>query len=152
MNIREASAADIPRLLEMEQAVITAERPFNDAIKAQATYYDLQALIASDASRLIVAELDGLIVASGYVAIRTSKQHLQHERHGYLGFMYVEPALRGRGIVQTVMQHLIDWCREQGIQDFYLDVYAANTAAIRAYEKVGFAPSVQEMRLTTDSI
>lgn len=61
--------------------------------------------------------------------------------------MYVEPEYRGLGINKLVMENLIEWSKEQGVLDFYLDVYDGNDAAIRAYEKVGFSKSLVEMKI-----
>jgi aminoglycoside 6'-N-acetyltransferase len=53
--------------------------------------------------------------------------------------VFVDPALRGRGVgteaVRRVVRHLID---ERGHHRITIDPAAANVAAIRAYEKVGF--------------
>jgi GNAT superfamily N-acetyltransferase len=61
--------------------------------------------------------------------------------------MYVEPEYRGFGINKLIIENLIDWSKEQGVFDLYLDVYDGNHAAIRAYEKVGFIKSLVEMKI-----
>jgi len=147
-KFRQARFEDIPTLLVLEQGVVEAERPFNSSIKeVGATYYDLEELIASENACLIIVEDNGKIIGTGYSQIRESKQSLNHEYHGYLGFMYVDPIYRGKGINKEVMDYLIDWTKGNGITDFYLDVYAQNASAIKAYEKVGFAPCLLEMKL-----
>lgn len=148
MNFRTATLADLPTLLTLEQGVVDAERPFNANIKAKdAFYYDIEALITSDQAQLLVVEEAGEIIACGYSKICTSKDQLDHDQHAYLGFMYVSPAHRGKGLNAQVMQRLIDWSQSRGIKDFYLDVYSQNTSAIRAYEKLGFSPCLLEMKL-----
>ncbi|MCF2908657.1 GNAT family N-acetyltransferase [Pseudoalteromonas sp. DL2-H2.2] len=148
MQIRIATLEDLPILRQLEQAVIAAERPYNQAIKPQdARYYDLPALLDCPDSLLVVGEQDGKIVATGYVQHRDSKAQLMHERHGYLGFMYVDPDYRGQGLNQAIMTHLMNWSKQQAIHDFYLDVYSDNQAAIRAYEKAGFSPCLLEMKV-----
>ncbi|BDX05570.1 GNAT family N-acetyltransferase [Planctobacterium marinum] len=148
MKFRAATADDIPELLELEQAVVEAERPFNGQIKpGRPKYYDLAALIEQAQSYLLVAEINNEIAATGYVKLRDSKPSLNHARDGYLGFMYVAPDYRGQGLNQKVISHLIDWAKEQGVHDFYLDVYTQNQAAIKAYAKLGFEPSLLEMKL-----
>ncbi|MEM7762704.1 MAG: GNAT family N-acetyltransferase [Pseudomonadota bacterium] len=145
---REATLADLPVLKEFEQGVVQAERPFNPMIRdADVTYYDLAALIESTDACVIVAEADGTIVASGYVKIIASEPCFVHDRHAYLGFMYVAPAARRQGLNQRILTRLVEWASARGIPDCYLDVYAANTGAISAYEKFGFKPNVVEMRL-----
>jgi len=145
---REASLNDKPVLLEFEQHVIQAERPFNSAIKlVDAYYYDMADLLNSKKSHLLVAEIEGVVVASGYAQIRPSKQSLVHDFHSYLGFMYVVPEFRGRGVNKSILERLIQWSTNQGISDCYLDVYSDNEAAIRAYQKAGFVNSMIEMKL-----
>ncbi len=148
LTFRPARAADLPRLREMEQGVLQAERPFNPTIRHDPTwYYDLEALITDQDSQLLVAEREGRVEASGYASIRTSKHALKHDIHAYLGFIYVSPTLRGQGVAGQVVERLLQWGQTRGARDFYLDVYAANEAAIRAYRKLGFVDNTIEMRL-----
>ena len=46
--LREATKQDLSRLLDLEQCVVEAERPFNSAIKSEsAFYYDIEDLITN---------------------------------------------------------------------------------------------------------
>jgi GNAT superfamily N-acetyltransferase len=147
--IRAAVQADLPILKEFEQGIISAERPFNDCLKSEyICYYDIGALINGQNSRVMVAEDDGIIVGSGYARIMESKKHLTHNFHAYLGFMYVASSHRGKGINQLVVQALISWGKTKGMQDFYLDAYADNSSALKAYEKLGFKASLIKMKLS----
>ncbi|MFP8964997.1 GNAT family N-acetyltransferase [Pokkaliibacter sp. CJK22405] len=151
IDFRPAIQEDKATLLEFEQQVIGAERPFNAAIKEKgAHYYDLDFLISDVHTELLVGEYQGEVIAVGYLQIRESKAHLQHRQHGYLGFMYVEEAFRGQGINQQLINALLEWGKSQGVKDFYLEVYSENTAAIRAYQKLGFRSLVSEMKLTLE--
>lgn len=150
LTYREANLSDIDTLKTLEQCVIEAERPFNNSIKAVgAHYYDLVDLITQDRSVVMVGESEGKIVATGYIQIRASKPSLDHDEHGYLGFMFVDPEFRGQGINKIMLNSLINWGNAKGISDFYLDVYAENASAISAYEKAGFSSSIIEMKLNT---
>lgn len=151
LNIRDANNDDYDALMALEQKVIEVERPFNPLLKQQgAHYYDLKVLIADKNSRLIVGEVSGHIIGTGYLQIRDSKFALEHEQHGYLGFMFVAEAYRGHGLNKAILQALVSWGKAQGIDHFYLDVYAQNSSAVRAYEKFGFKPSMLEMTLTVE--
>jgi ribosomal protein S18 acetylase RimI-like enzyme len=111
-------------------------------------YYDLEHLISDDQSRVIVAEgteFKGEVIAVGYLTIRQSKSCHTHLKHGYLGFMFVIPRMRGRGINKAVMDQLVVWGQSKGIEHFYLDVYSENTSAVRAYQKAGFHNLLYEM-------
>ncbi|MBN3495853.1 GNAT family N-acetyltransferase [Vibrio neptunius] len=146
--IRKAKVDEISRLLELEQCVIDAERPYNSSLKEKsAYYYDIERLISCHNSHLLVAEVDNEIVGTGYAQIRNSKPSLEHEQHCYLGFMYVSPNYRGQGINFKLVSKLIDWSKRRRIFDFYLDVYADNDSAVKAYEKVGFKGELLEMKL-----
>jgi len=145
---RKASLNDQALLLGLEQKVIEAERPYNSTIKENdAAYYDLNSLLTATNSYLIVAEIEGRIIGSGYAQVRPSKKSLKHVFHSYLGFMYVDPLCRGKGVNKQIIETLIEWSKGQGVEDFYLDVYEGNDSAIRAYEKVGFVKSLVEMKL-----
>ena len=149
--IRKALSKDQADLLSLEQKVIEAERPYNHTIKSKdAVYYDLDNLLTDDAAHLIVAEFNGNVIGSGYAQIRESKKSLKHTKHAYLGFMYVAPEHRGLGINKLIIENLMDWSKEQGVSDLYLDVYHGNDAAIRAYEKAGFSKSLVEMKINLD--
>ena len=148
--IRSATALDIENLLAFEQGVIETERPFDATLKdGHIIYYDLDGLIARDDAEVVVAELNGQIIASGYAKIKNSKPYLKHEKHAYLGFMFVTPTHRGKGINQLVIEFLKDWAVSENIYELRLNVYFDNTSAIHSYEKIGFSKHMIEMRLDT---
>jgi len=150
IRLRKASKRDKPVLLEFEQKVLEAERPYNSTIKSADTfYYDLDNLLTSDKSHLLVANINGIVIGSGYAQIRASKESLRHDLHSYLGFMYVAPEYRGHGVNKQIIDGLIQWSKDQGVYDCYLDVYSDNESAIQAYQKAGFVSSMIEMKLNT---
>jgi len=142
---------DLPVLLEFEQGVIAAERPFDSTLKADPIqYYDLPFMINADHVELVVAETAGIVAGSGYVRIETSRIYHKHAQHGYLGFMYVRPEYRGRGINNMIMHVLRQWALSKNIQELRLEVYAGNQPAIQAYTKTGFIHYMVQMRLGLD--
>ena len=146
--IRPATTADIPTLLEFEQGVVAAERSMDPTIKAgPVNYYNLPGMIASPDIQLLVAELDGSIIGSGYARIEPADRHyLTYMEYAYLGFMFVVPAHRGKGVIQLIIDHLTQWARSRNLTELRLEVYASNAPAIRAYEKTGFLSHLQVMR------
>lgn len=148
ITTRQATLNDLPTLLRFEQGVIAAERPFDPTLKDDPLqYYDLPALIASPDVQLVVAESGSEIIGCGYARIETSKHYLKHRQHAYLGFMYVDPEHRGKGVNQVIVNALKKWTRSKGLTEITLEVYHGNAIAIRAYEKAGFAKYIVEMRL-----
>ena len=137
--IRAATLEDLPTLLTFEQGIISAERPYDSTLKPDPiSYYDIGAV---SGERLI---------GSGYAIKKASRHYLNPPYHAFIGFLYVEPDFRGRGVKQRVLEHLFAWARANDLPEIHLTVYPDNAPAIRAYEKVGFEPYILEMRMNLD--
>lgn len=148
VTTRPALMEDLPVLYEFEQGIIEAERPYDSTLKERdINYYDLKELIESSDAEVVVAVQNHEILGSGYIQIQVSKPYQKHSRHGYIGFMFVQPSHRGKGIVQLVTNDMLDWARSRGISEIKLEVYNENQSAVRAYEKAGFSKNLVEMRL-----
>lgn len=146
--IRTATLNDLDVLFRFEQNVISTERPFDPTLKhAGINYYDIKQMITAQNVELVVAELGAEIIGSGYARIEDSKIYLKHAKHAYLGFMYVDPAHRGKGVNQKIIAALKQWALAQQVTELRLEVYNDNLPAIKAYEKVGFSKLMIEMRL-----
>ena len=147
ITIRPATLNDIGTLLRFEQGVLSAERPFDATLKTDTYYYNLQDMITASHIQLLVAELDGELVGSGYARIENTKHFEQHTQQAFLGFMYTQPNHRGKGVNQKIIGELKEWAVKRGVTNFLLQVYTDNVSAIRAYEKVGFKSVLVEMRM-----
>ena len=124
ISIRKALPDDLDQLLIFEQALIKAERPFDPTLKSDPiNYYDLKTMLAASHIEIVVAETDNRILASGYARIESSKPFLKHEKHAYLGFMYVLPEYRGKGLNKKIIDALKNWAVLQNINEFRLEVY-----------------------------
>lgn len=145
--IRKAIIADLETLLRFEQGVIAAERPFDPTLKqGDIHYYNITEMITAAHIELLVAVLNGRLIGCGYGRIETAKHYLQHPQHAYLGFMYVDPDYRGKGVNKLIIAALQQWVISKNIYELRLDVYYNNSAAITAYEKAGFTKHMIEMR------
>lgn len=146
--IRPANLSDLDILLAFEQSIIEAERPFDSTLRSgeDVHYYDLEALISSPDAEVLLAELDSEIIASGFARIERSESYLRHDEHSYLGFMYVVPEHRGKGINKKIVEALEAWSLSHGVTEMQLEVYVDNVGAIRAYEKSGYNALILTMR------
>ncbi len=148
MIIRKAKIEELEKLLEFEQGIVTAERPLNPALKdGEIHFYDLAKLLESPLAAIFVTELEDDLIASGFVLEKEASDYLKHDRYAYLGFMYVKPEHRGKGVNQKVLDALLNWAKERGLTEIRLEVYSENSAAVRAYEKAGFVSHLLEMRM-----
>lgn len=147
LHIRKATINDLEELLTFEQGVIRAERPLDPTLKEDPVrYYDIEKMIGAPNVELLVAEFEGAIIASGYARIEDSKLFYQHPKHVYLGFMYVVPEHRGKGVNKKIIEALESWSLKNNITEIWLDVYHNNEAAIKAYERAGFSRYILSMR------
>jgi hypothetical protein len=103
INIREAELEDLNILLEFEQGIITAERPYDPTLQEKINYYDIRKMIIAEHITVLVAKIDSEIVGSGYARIET-KPHLNHENYAYLG-LCIDPRHRGRALTLSLLKH-----------------------------------------------
>lgn len=151
IKIRSAQPDDLPTLLRFEQGIIHAERPYDHTLKPDPiSYYDVSALIAADDAEVAVAELDGQLIGSGYARRKASRHYLTPSEHAFIGFLYVDPAYRGKGVNKRVLDHLFAWAKANHLPEVHLTVYPENASAVRAYEKAGFDAYLLEMRVNLD--
>lgn len=146
--VRKATQDDLPILMDFMKGLVNAERPMDPTIKdGEVIYYDLNEIMTNEESELYVVELNNELVASGYAKIKDNKQYLKHDKHGYLGFMFVPEKHRGNGYNKLIMDTLLKWCKDKNIFEIRLDVYEDNPPAIRAYEKIGMKKHLITMRM-----
>lgn len=146
--VRKASLNDVEILLRFEQGVINAERPYDSTLMSgDIHYYDLKEMITVPHIEIVVAQSGDEIIGSGYARIESARPYLKHQKYAYLGFMYVEPDHRGKGVNQQIIEALKQWSISQGVTEMRLDVYHGNLDAIKAYEKAGFQKHMVEMRM-----
>jgi len=147
IQIRKATTADLDVLKAMEQGIIKAERPFDETLAQDPiSYYDLEALINDTKALVLVATHNNKIVSCGYGLEKTAKPYLNHTNYAYLGYMFTLPQYRGHGLNGKILFALKEWASNRGLTEIRLTVYDENTAALRAYEKVGFKKHIVEMR------
>ena len=148
VRIRRATRADLATLREFEQQIVAAERPFDPTLRESGVqYYDIESMLRDDRVCMLVAESAGEAIGCGFARIDAAKPFLRHAREAYLGLMYVDQHHRGRGVNQRLLDELLAWCRERGVEEMRLEVYPGNESARRAYEKAGFRPYMLAMRL-----
>jgi GNAT superfamily N-acetyltransferase len=152
IKIRPATNSDLEKLYQFEQGIIDAERPFDVTLReGSIKYYNLEEMITASHIELVVAEVNSSVVGCGYARLQKPKRDCHtFSQYAYLGFMYVVPEQRGKGIIHEIMNALKAWARTQDVSELRLEVYPKNSSAIRAYEKLGFTPAMIEMRVNLD--
>ena len=75
------------------------------------------------------------------VGAATGCPHYDRDGAAALVGMWVAPLARGRGLACALIEEVIAWAREEGFPHLFLDVADENAAAIKLYERMGFAPT-----------
>ena len=146
--IRPASINDLETLLAFEQGVIKAERPLDPFLGDGALfYYNIPTLITAKDIDLLVATSNDTLVGSGYIKTVNSSQYHKNVKHGYIGFIYVEPAFRGNKISGLILDSLKKIAKEKGLKELRLDVYSNNIGAIKSYKRFGFTKGLVNMKI-----
>ncbi len=86
----------------------------------------------TDVDHNLVALVDGRPVG------QASGHRLEPGFSAELISMWVDPARRGRGVGEALVEAVAGWARDDGAEQLLLDVKLDNDRAIAFYERVGF--------------
>jgi RimJ/RimL family protein N-acetyltransferase len=117
-----------------------AARFISTAIETQ-TLGDLRRYIASRCGRDDVLFLGIFEKGSGrHIGNVKFEPIVRETAHAVMGILIGEPDYRGRDVAREVLDASVAWLgAHRGVREIVLGVSADNPAAIRAYEKAGFA-------------
>jgi [ribosomal protein S18]-alanine N-acetyltransferase len=131
ISIRKAEPADARRLADI------AYRAWESGIfplltqragLQQAEQRRLTRVVSETLSRIVVAEVDGIVVAWCSRAARRA----------YIPYLFVMPELQGHGIGSTLLQRMESMLELEGAERVQLETPADNVLAVRFYEKQGY--------------
>lgn len=123
MSLRQASEADLPGVLTVENAGFVADRWSEALWRDELTGGDRAVLVHADAHE----EIDA--VATFQAVADTVDLHR----------VVVHPVARRRGLATLLIVEGIAWGIERGAGRMLLEVDAANAPALACYERLGFA-------------
>lgn len=131
ITIRKAETADARRLADIAyRAWETGIYPLltQQAGIKEAEQRRLTQAVAETLSRIIVAEVDGIVVAW---CSRSS-------RRAYIPFLFVMPELQGHGLGSMLLRRMESMLELEGADRVHLETPADNVRAVRFYEKQGY--------------
>jgi GNAT superfamily N-acetyltransferase len=143
-RIRRGTPADIP-VIAHHRLEMFAEMGFGDP----STYAEYSAKFQTFAAQEMAAErflswlaetAEGEIIAGGAVMLvpYPSNPKQPRQERAFLLNVFTEPAFRRRGIARSLVQTMMDWCREQGFIAVFLH---ASDAGRPLYQSMGFQPT-----------
>lgn len=91
-------------------------------------------IVGSDTTRLFVAEENGKIVGTSSLVI----YEIPAIRKAWIEDVVVDASVRGRGVAAALIQHILEYAKEEGLEKVDLTSSIHRKAAYRLYEKLGF--------------
>lgn len=73
--------------------------------------------------------------------------HLENERFCHVCEHGVIPNFRRQGIAEALMKKLFEETKNRGVSEINLGVFNDNTGAYKFYQKLGFKPLEQKMKI-----
>ncbi|HXH21222.1 MAG TPA: GNAT family N-acetyltransferase [Dehalococcoidia bacterium] len=145
--IRDATAADLPRVVELLQQMSLDEPRESPGPPLPRSYYDALAAIERDANHRLLVLCEGesvLATASFFVVPNIS---YGGRPHAIIENVVVDAAERGHGVGAALVRHCIELAREAGCTRLSLSTDARRADAHRFYERLGFVASHRGYRL-----
>jgi GNAT superfamily N-acetyltransferase len=145
--IRRATAADLPRVVELlQQESLGEERREDPGPPLPQAYLDAFAEIDTDPNNeLIVAEVGGVVQGTFQLTIIPNMSYVGG-KIAQVESVVVDAPLRGRGLGEAMMRWAIDEARRRGCFRVQLTSNKARTDAHRFYERLGFVRSHEGMK------
>ena len=148
--VRRARAEDIPGLVASSAGLFaedggTRDRSVNVDWPHEHGAQSFAAALEDPARLVLVVEHDGQVVGHlmGSVTGPTAKRTVTSAT---LVSIYVRPEHRRARAGDRLVEEFLDWARRQGAEHAEVTAYAANTDAIRFYERGGFAAMTVTLR------
>jgi GNAT superfamily N-acetyltransferase len=150
VSIMKASLSDvddIARLGEESRSYYRDSPLFLVKDKEKRKHYE--DFIKDNGAAVFIAVLHGKTV--GFMSIRKNREDdvitLADKGTGMIDTLgaYIQPSHRGHGIGACLLSHVIEWCREQGINPIHVDYESANLYASGFWPK-HFTPTMYSVR------
>ena len=144
-TIRQASVADIPRLIDLLQQVdMVHHRLRPDLFKPDTTKYSEQELetLLGDESKPIFVYDAGDVLGYAFCQITEVKDDrlLQDRKTLYIDDLCVDEAARGKHIGKALFDFVCDYAKLIGCHAITLNVWEGNDSALRFYQNRGMHP------------
>jgi GNAT superfamily N-acetyltransferase len=153
ITIRQATVADVPDLVRLRRMMFESmgcdDAAQLDGADAAAAAYFAEAIPAGSFHGWLAVASTGMVVSSGGMVI---DQHPPGPSNlsgqiGYIMNLVTIPRYRRRGIARRIMQAMLKWLAEQGIQQGALH---ATEVGRPLYRELGFVDS-NEMQLRLEA-
>ena len=137
--VREAVPADLGAIVALQREDVIRE-VHEDDVPVSAYRAAFDEITDDPRQQLLVGDLDGEVVATAQVTWVRRLTYVGGEM-GIVESVRVRSDLRGRGLGEQLMRHVLDLARGRGAVRVELTTNAQRTAARRFYDRLGFTAS-----------
>jgi GNAT superfamily N-acetyltransferase len=110
-----------------------------------------ETLSRSNAATLL-AEDDGVFAGFVSAGIEANQPDRLPERHATIGYLYVEPSQRRRGVGRALFAAVAEWARTcDGVSHVEMPVLAVDDQASAFWRSLGFAPFIERLWAPLDT-
>jgi GNAT superfamily N-acetyltransferase len=151
IDIRPATAADVPLILGFINALAEYERLADHVVATAASVHD-SLFGSSPSAEAVIAYVDG--EPAGFAVWFHNYSTFLSRRGLYLEDLFVLPDKRGRGVGRALLRHLAGIAVARGCGRMEWAVLDWNETAIRFYRSLGAQPMADwtVYRLTGDAL
>ena len=151
VTVRAARLSDLDTVVALRLALLREhrdnplfERLHPDADERARELYRKH--LAAPDQVILLAERDGAAIGILRCVHALSSPLLLPEAYAYLSSAYVVPGERRMGILKSLFDEGVRWCRARGLREFRLYVSVEDEVARSAWTSLGFA-AVEELRI-----
>jgi GNAT superfamily N-acetyltransferase len=154
IEIRPATLDDLDGLARDSAELFAEDGVTRDRLRDPAWPRDndrarLAGLVAAPDALVLVAVEDGIVVGH-LVGTFSPASSMWTAARAELVSTHVATAHRGQGIGGRMVEDFITWGRDRGAARLHVSAYAANSSAIRFYQRYGFVPLSIDLALDVD--
>jgi len=152
LAIRRATHADLPQIGRLGALLVAQHHEFDsrrflpatDRTKEGYARFLGTQLDEPDAA-VLVAALDGGVIGYAYVAVESYDYMTLRGPAGLLHDIIVDPERRRHGVGRALLEAVLEYVRQRGLEQIVLSTAERNEAAQRFFDSVGFRRTMVEM-------
>jgi ribosomal protein S18 acetylase RimI-like enzyme len=151
IRVREATLADAERIAALRLSLLAHHKtnPIYSRVRPDARLRAIELTeeqLASTSQVMLVAVRGEHIVGILRCIEQRGHRLLRPARYAHIGTVYVVPSARRQGVLRSLLDAAIAWCRERGLKEIRLQNAIDNPLAMAAWESLGFRV-VEQIRL-----
>lgn len=149
VKIRHASEADLQQIVDLSEKLGRDESAMDSMVSPLPSEFQnpnwILKNIKGENTVVFVAEVDGKIV--GYSLGWVSQPWSYKAKRGYICDCFVEKSHRRRGLGKALVEAMLEWFKNKGVECVEADVYSSNTPSLALFKGLSFKEVSKRLRL-----